>query len=70
MAKRIIRKKETLGNTGLSSSSLYEKVASGEFPAPVQIGVRSVGWIEAEVDEWIKTRKRVTWAPPVSAGEK
>jgi prophage regulatory protein len=24
-----------------------------EFPKPISIGVRAVGWIEAEIDAWL-----------------
>jgi prophage regulatory protein len=43
-------------STGLSRSSIYDKMKRGEFPAPVKIGQRAVGWIEAEVEAWLKTR--------------
>jgi prophage regulatory protein len=39
--------------TGLSRSSIYAKVRAGEFPQPVSIGVRSIGWVESEVQQWI-----------------
>jgi len=39
--------------TGLSRSSIYAKVRMGEFPQPVSIGVRSIGWIESEIQQWI-----------------
>ena len=28
----------------------------GRFPQPVSLGAREVGWIEAEVDEWMRER--------------
>jgi prophage regulatory protein len=27
-----------------------------DFPRPVKIGLRSVAWIEDEVDDWIRSR--------------
>jgi prophage regulatory protein len=27
-----------------------------EFPRPVPIGARSVGWVEHEIESWIKGR--------------
>ncbi len=51
--ERILRLRQTLERTGLSRSTLYEKISAGTFPAPVNLGVRSVGWLESEVDEWI-----------------
>ncbi|WP_420448781.1 helix-turn-helix transcriptional regulator [Candidatus Palauibacter sp.] len=29
-------------------------LAAGCFPQPVSLGGRAVGWIEAEVDEWVR----------------
>ncbi len=28
----------------------------GASPGPVSLGARAVGWIESEVDEWIRAR--------------
>ncbi len=33
-----------------------ETRAPGRFPRPVSLGARAVGWIEAEVDEWMRER--------------
>ena len=35
----------------LSRSTIWAR-----FPRPVSLGARAVGWIEAEVDEWIRER--------------
>ena len=37
--------------TGLSRSTIYLRISRGTFPAPVSLGGRAVGWIEAEVNE-------------------
>nr|WP_010597693.1 AlpA family phage regulatory protein [Rickettsiella massiliensis] len=29
-------------------------VAKGEFPKPIKLGKRSVGWLESDVDAWIE----------------
>ncbi|MFQ5510058.1 MAG: helix-turn-helix transcriptional regulator [Leptospirillia bacterium] len=57
--KRIIRLREVSARVGLSRSTIYEKISVGDFPAPVSLGGRRVGWWEAEVDEWITSRPRV-----------
>jgi prophage regulatory protein len=38
--------------------------AAGKFPQRIQLGAASVGWLESEVDEWIRTRPRGTIMPP------
>jgi prophage regulatory protein len=35
--------------TGLSRSTLYVRIAEGEFPRPVSLGGRAVGWPANEV---------------------
>lgn len=53
---RLMRRPEVLAKIGLASSTLYEMTAAGEFPAPIPIGRQAVGWLESEVDAWIKKR--------------
>ena len=42
--------------TGLSRSTIYAKVKQGTFPAPVQLGLRAVGWVDFEISNWIDSR--------------
>lgn len=56
MAHNILRLPEVKARTQLSRSSIYLRVAEGRFPAPVSLGGRAVGWIEAEVDSWINQK--------------
>ncbi len=53
---RFLRLPEVQGRTGLSRSTIYVRLAEGRFPRPVSLGARAVGWVEAEVDEWIRER--------------
>ena len=51
---RVLRLPRVQARTGLSRSTIYARVANGTFPQPVRLGARAVGWIEAEVDAWIR----------------
>ena len=42
--------------TGLSRSTIYLRVAEGTFPKPVSLGGRAVGWLEAEIQDWLQRR--------------
>ena len=53
---RFLRLPEVLARTGLSRSTIYVRLDQGRFPKPVSLGARAVGWIEAEVDQWIRER--------------
>jgi prophage regulatory protein len=53
MPRKILRLPIVLDRTGLSRSTVYQRVTEGKFPQPVSLGARAVGWIETEVEEWI-----------------
>jgi prophage regulatory protein len=44
--------------TGLSKSNLYKKIFEDEFPKPIRLGPRAVGWVHSEVQTWIEERIR------------
>lgn len=50
---RIIRLPEVKHLTGLSRSSIYSKVSTDTFPAPLKLSVKMVGWRLSEVEAWI-----------------
>jgi prophage regulatory protein len=56
MAKKIWRLPQVIAHTGLSRSTIYHKIENDEFPHSIHLGVRSVGWIADEVDQWIQSR--------------
>ena len=61
--QRIMRTPEVVRITGLSKTTIWRRVRSGDFPAPIRLGglaTRSVGWREQEVENWIDTREVVT----------
>ncbi|MEH2678679.1 AlpA family phage regulatory protein [Rhizobium leguminosarum] len=43
--------------TGLSIRSVWEQVAQGTLPAPVQIGPRAVGWLADELEVWREQKR-------------
>ena len=53
---RFLRRPEVTARTGLARSTIQVRLAEGCFPRPVSLGSCAVGWIEAEVDEWMRER--------------
>ena len=53
MSRRILRLPNVLDRTGLSRSTVYQRVSEGRFPRPVSLGDRAVGWVESDIEEWI-----------------
>lgn len=54
MAETILRLPAVKTYTGLSRSTIYLAVAKGQFPAPIRLGARAVGWLESEVETWLR----------------
>jgi prophage regulatory protein len=52
----ILRLPAVKAKTGLSRSTIYVRVAQGTFPKPVGLGGRAVGWLEAEIQDWLQRR--------------
>jgi prophage regulatory protein len=54
--ERILRLPAVKARCGLSRSTLYNRIATGDFPPSVALGARSVGWVESEINAWIAAR--------------
>ena len=52
MIKKMYRLPEVMDMTGLSRSSIYLRVSTNEFPKPVKIGRRAIGWPEDSIIAW------------------
>jgi prophage regulatory protein len=56
----ILRLPEVMRLTGLGRSTIYRLLAAGQFPSPVQLSVRAVGWRRSDVDNWTAERPQVS----------
>jgi prophage regulatory protein len=53
---QVLRLPQVCRITGLCRSSIYQMEAEHRFPRRIKIGTRSVGWIESEVQHWLRQR--------------
>ncbi len=53
---RLLKLDEVMNMTGLSKSSVYHQMNKGTFPRPINIGVKSVAWLETDIQLWIKNK--------------
>ncbi|MBA1278401.1 AlpA family phage regulatory protein [Stutzerimonas stutzeri] len=53
---KVLRLSAVILTTGLARSTIYKLIGLGEFPRPVPLTGRCVGWIECEVNAWIRSR--------------
>lgn len=53
MSHKILRLPIVKELTGLSRSTIYLRISKNEFPAPISLGGRAVGWLEGDVNAWL-----------------
>lgn len=55
-APTILRLTGVISRTSLSRSTIYAWIKTGDFPSPIHLGPRAVGWLLSEVDAWLERR--------------
>jgi len=56
MTNSILRLPAVKARTGLSRSTIYLRISKNEFPAPISLGGRAVGWVESDIDNWLEEK--------------
>ena len=56
MKTKLLKLKDVIAVTGLSRSHIYGLIKKGEFPRQASLTIRSVAWVESEIEEWIDSR--------------
>ena len=52
---RLLRLPEVMSRVGLKRSSIYQRMNEGRFPRSRSLGAKCAVWVEAEIDEWIRS---------------
>lgn len=52
----ILKRTQVETRTGLSRSAIYALKARGEFPQPVKLTAKAVGWRSRDIDDWLESR--------------
>ncbi len=55
-AHRIMRRPEVEKTVGLSRSAIYAAMDRGDFPRPIRLGIRAVGWRSNDLEQWLESR--------------
>jgi prophage regulatory protein len=53
---RMLRLPDVLKRTALSRSQIYRLIEQNDFPKQVRLGERAAGWVEEEVESWLRER--------------
>lgn len=54
MTITILRLPDVKARTGLSRATIYLRINQGNFPKPIALGGRAVGWVEADINDWLQ----------------
>ncbi|MDR2880773.1 MAG: AlpA family phage regulatory protein [Azoarcus sp.] len=59
---QILRRKHVQARLGLCATAIYERYNPKSprydptFPKPIPLGAKAVGWLESELDNWLKSK--------------
>lgn len=54
--QKLLRLPQVIERTSLRRSTIYEMMGNGSFPKPVKLNLRSNGWLENEISDWVTAR--------------
>ena len=52
----LISRGEVQRMTSLSTTGIYRLIKEGQFPSPIRVGQKRVGWLRGEIRSWITGR--------------
>lgn len=55
---KILSAKAVAAKTSLSIPHIRRATKEGNFPQPIQLSEARMGWLESDVDAWIKSIKK------------
>ncbi len=54
--EKLLRLPDVCDRVGLKRAAIYQRIAAGDFPAPIAIGIRARAWPASDIDAWIAGR--------------
>lgn len=55
--KQVLRSFDVQKLTGLSRTTLWRLSRLGDFPTPIKLSTRCVGWRRTEIEQWLDNRE-------------
>lgn len=53
---KVLRASELTERLGISATTIWRLRREGTFPPPRRLSAQAVGWLESEIDDWLKAR--------------
>lgn len=60
VVERHLRRRAVEEITDLSRSTIYDLMSKGQFPRPIKLTGKAVGWPESAISDWLNGRSTVT----------
>ena len=57
---QVLRYPDVVRVTGLSRKTIERRLHAGNFPVPIRLGTRAVGFLSDEVEAWLRDQPRAT----------
>lgn len=51
----LYRMPDVLRMTGLGKTKIYEMMQAGQFPRPLKLGPRAIGWRPQDLKDWVNS---------------
>jgi prophage regulatory protein len=61
--ERILRQPRVIEITGLPKSTLWKEIKDGNFPQPIRLTKRSIGWFESDIKSYLERLRSEPWIP-------
>lgn len=59
----VLRLPAVKARTGLSRTTIYHLIEKGRFPSQFRLNVKAIGWVESEIEDWLKSRIKASRSP-------
>ncbi len=56
MNTKLVKLRAVMDWTGLSRSTIYAMMKSGDFPKSISIGARAIAWADNDIQSWVNSR--------------
>ncbi len=56
MSNSLVKLSSVIKATACSKSAIYESIKKETFPPAIKLSLRSVAWVQSEVEAWIKAK--------------
>ncbi|WP_369178892.1 helix-turn-helix transcriptional regulator [Candidatus Thiodubiliella endoseptemdiera] len=54
--EKILRLPAVMEQLSVSRATVYRMMDSGRLPKPIKLGLRSVGWLESDISQFIENQ--------------